>query len=122
MIFPSFNTKFDQRLTSTMIVWLFALVGMLATGVNLQASAVNADTNVDKTDSSQVFVFSRGCSPSLVLESDGTKPTLDTIINSFADTDATWCFIGFRESADRRTPTHLSTLYIRPQLRAPPAE
>ncbi|RNL60266.1 hypothetical protein [Zhongshania marina] len=104
-----------------MLAWLFALIGMLATGVNLQAAALDTDRNFNKHDSSQIFVFSSGSNAMLVSERDDYDHSFSTSKASvFTGSQPSWRFIGLVSPTANWAPALQALVHLRPPLRAPP--
>ena len=121
MFKPPISTKLDKRSAPKMLVWLFALVGMLATGVNLQAAVLDTGEHVNTADSAQVFVFSSGSSSALLTERDDSDHLLDTpAVNAFVSVKCHWQFLGLLKTASSWLPTLQAVFHLRPPLRAPP--
>jgi len=121
MLTPSLCTKLDKRAAPPMLAWLFALIGMLATGVNLQAAALDTDKNFNKHDSAQVFVFSNGSNAALVSGRDDNDHRFHTpSANVFTTSQLNWRFIGLVQSAANWAPALQTLVHLRPPLRAPP--
>ena len=121
MFKPPISTKLDKRSAPTMLAWLFALVGMLATGVNLQAAVLDTGEHANATDSAQVFVFSSSSSFALLSERDDSDHLLDTpTVNTFVNVKCHWQCIGLLKTASSWLPTLQTAFHLRPPLRAPP--
>lgn len=104
-----------------MLAWLFALIGILATGVNLQAAALDTDRNFNKHDSSQIFVFSSGNNAMLVSERDDNDYSFNaSSANIFTSSKPSWRFIGLVPSIANWAPALQALVHLRPPLRAPP--
>lgn len=104
-----------------MLAWFFVLIGMLATGVNLQAATLDTDRNFNKHDSSQVFVFSSGSNAILVSERDDYEHSFSTSSASvFAGSQPSWRLIGLVPSIANWAPALQALVHLRPPLRAPP--
>ncbi|MFT6552068.1 MAG: hypothetical protein ACJA1I_002115 [Zhongshania marina] len=113
--------KRNKRLAPTMLAWFFAIIGMLAAGVNLQAAVLDIGEHANKVDSSQVFVFSSGGGLALLPERDDKDHSLDApTVNAFASIKCHWQFIGFLKTAGSWLPALRAALHLRPPLRAPP--
>jgi hypothetical protein len=117
----SLSTNPDKRAAPPMLAWLFALIGMLATGVNLQAAALDTDKNFNKHDSAQVFVFSNGSNAPLLPGRDDNDHRFHTpSANIFTTSQLNWRYIGLVQSAANWAPALQSLVHLRPPLRAPP--
>jgi hypothetical protein len=115
------SIKQDKRTAPPMLAWLFALIGILATGVNLQAGALDTGKNFNPTDAAQFFVFSNNTTAALLSERDDNHHGLDTsTANIFTTSKINWRFVGILASFRNGTPPLSAVFHLRPPLRAPP--
>lgn len=121
MFSPPIKIKLHKHSASSLRAWLFAFIGMLAAGVNLQAGELDTDKSFNRADSAQVFVFSSASGSALVLERDESDQRLYTpLSNGFLNLKLNWRFVGLLKSAGSWAPALQSLVHLRPPLRAPP--
>ncbi len=121
MFSPPIDIKLHKRSASSLRAWLFAFIGMLAAGVNLQAGELDTDKSFNRADSAQVFVFSSASGSALVLERDESDLRLYTpLSNGFLNLKLNWRFVGLLQLAGSWAPALQTLVHLRPPLRAPP--
>jgi hypothetical protein len=120
-LIPSVKTTFDKRSEPSMFVWVFALIGLLATGVNLQADSLITDKKFNNTDAVQTSLFSLGSYSAHLLKRDKDPHTPDfSTTQAFSEIKLNWRFIGLIKSATSWTSPMQSAFHLHPPLRAPP--
>jgi len=123
MLFPSNNSGFDKRPATSVLVLLFALVGMLVTGANLQARSLAADFKFNKNEPVPVLLASSGSSVALAVEHNDNKPPFDSVLaHRLSDITPHWRFAGLATPTVIRVLPQPGAFHLRPPLRAPPLQ
>lgn len=106
-----------------MLVLLFALVGMLVTGANLQAGSLAADYKFNKNDPAPILLASSGSSLALVVENTGGSPPFDSLAaDGFSHITPHWRFAGLVTPDATWVVPKPGAFHLRPPLRAPPLQ